>query len=259
MKVGEANAIVVPPEGFCPSPDLLPVVPESITDVDPVDYMATVLNRAKGWLVEAQSIEAVRDAKAVALGYETVIREKELAFDAQLSATEIVRRCERRIGQLVHEGQERGEIAKRGDIGASQAGALNAGHLLRPGEVIGSASKQAVTETYTMADTPDEDFDEAIEEAKAEGNLSRANVVRKVKGETKPSAPMPAGMRRSPSVPLARQLPHAAEEIAVVIRVAAELRWEDADEETCSAVGAVLRSSRTLLHRIITRVDGATK
>jgi len=53
MKVGEANAIVFPPEGFCPSPDLLPVVPESITDVDPVEYMATVLNRAERRLIEA--------------------------------------------------------------------------------------------------------------------------------------------------------------------------------------------------------------
>ena len=35
-----------------------------------------------------------------------------------------------------------------------------------------------------MADASSEDFDQAIEEAKAEGNLSRANLVRKVKGET---------------------------------------------------------------------------
>jgi hypothetical protein len=35
-----------------------------------------------------------------------------------------------------------------------------------------------------MAGATSEDFDAAIEEAKAEGNLSGANVVRKVKGNT---------------------------------------------------------------------------
>lgn len=61
----------------------------------------------------------MRDTKAIAVGYESVIREKELAFDAQLAATEIVRRCERRIGELVREGQGRGEIARVGDIGGT--------------------------------------------------------------------------------------------------------------------------------------------
>jgi hypothetical protein len=81
--------------------------------------MSTVLHRAKSWLQEAQNIDAVRDTKAIAVGYESVIREKELAFDAQLAATEIVRRCERRIGELVREGQGRGEIARVGDIGGT--------------------------------------------------------------------------------------------------------------------------------------------
>ena len=81
--------------------DLLPVEPDSLAlEQDPTSYMLVALNRAKGWLVEAQSIETVRDAKAIAVGYEAVIREKELSIDAQLAATEIVRRCERRIGEL---------------------------------------------------------------------------------------------------------------------------------------------------------------
>jgi hypothetical protein len=42
------------------------------------------------------------------------------------------------------------------------------------------------TEAAVMGSVSDEQFDAALAEAKAEGNLSRANVVRKVKGETKP-------------------------------------------------------------------------
>jgi hypothetical protein len=44
-------------------------------------------------------------------------------------------------------------------------------------------------DAYTVAKATDEQFDEAITEAKAEGNLSRANVVRKVKAEK----PRPTG------------------------------------------------------------------
>jgi hypothetical protein len=156
-------------------------------EADPVGYMAVVLHRAKGWLAEATSIDAVRDTKAIAVGYESVIREKELAFDAQLSATEIVRRCERRIGELVREGQTRGEIRRQGDRPAARNQHMADAVLHRDGEqqspVAIFANHAEGTDSYAMADAPGEQFETAIDEAKAEGNLSRANVVRKVKGE----------------------------------------------------------------------------
>jgi len=142
---------------------LLPVArDEHALDADPVEYMAVVLHRAKGWLAEAQDIDAVREAKAVAVGYEAVIREKELAFDAQLSATELVRRCERRLGELV-ERSPRGTKVRETAIGPSG---------------------KARDEHYAMAGADEEAFDAAIDEARDEGNLSRANVVRKLRGDT---------------------------------------------------------------------------
>lgn len=159
-------------------------------EADPVAYMAVVLHRAKGWLAEATSIDEVRHAKAVAVGYEAVIREKELAFDAQLSATELVRRCERRIGQLARQGQEQGQIARRGDIGGHPSpGLQRGGDLVRVTEFVGVDHPSALTPLYAMADVPPEHFEEAIADARSEGNLSRANVVRKVKGDLKPEAP----------------------------------------------------------------------
>lgn len=183
--------------------DLLPVAPESLpAEVDPTEYMLTVLNRAKEWLTEARSIEDVRDAKAIAVGYEAVIREKELAFDAQLAATEIVRRCERRIGELVREGQERGDIYRQGQGGGGDhqpgvRGSAPRDHDAARGQeddrrTVADAfgvqrhSSRAVHETYAMADAPDDTFEDAIAEAREEGNLSRANVVRKVRGEKAP-------------------------------------------------------------------------
>jgi len=159
------------------------VVPEAgALEADPVQYMAVVLHRAKGWLAEAQSIEQVRETKAVAVGYESVIREKELAFDAQLSATEIVRRCERRIGELVRQGQRDGTVLSRGQTVGDRTRGCD---LRRPHEAVGVSEndRKAVSDAYAMADSPNEEFEEAISEAREEGNLSRANVVRKVKGE----------------------------------------------------------------------------
>ena len=134
-------------------------------EADPVEYMAVVLHRAKGWLAEAQDVDSVREAKAIAVGYEAVIREKELAFDAQLSATEIVRRCERRLGELA---------PRRGDIGR------NRGDDLSRSETLIGQGKTA-DEHRTMAAAADEAFDAAVDEARSEGNLSRANVVRKLR------------------------------------------------------------------------------
>ncbi|MCU1492826.1 MAG: hypothetical protein JWO62_590 [Acidimicrobiaceae bacterium] len=136
--------------------DLLPVEPDSLAlESDPTAYMLTALNRAKGWLEQAQSIESVRDAKAIAVGYESVIREKEMAFDAQLAATEIVRRCERRIGELERVGQERGEVLRRGQT-IAKLDPLRAGDLRRPHEVMGLSERDSdgMAHAFAMAATP---------------------------------------------------------------------------------------------------------
>lgn len=92
------------------------------------------------------------------------------------------RRAERCIGLAIRRGQEEGRIAKRGDKGASAGSALKGGkpegrrgdHLVSSGRFFGNRSEQL--ETYAMTDgVTDADFDSAIEEAKAEGNPSRAN------------------------------------------------------------------------------------
>jgi hypothetical protein len=49
-------------------------------------------------------------------------------------------------------------------------------------DAAGLKTRSEIDPLYAMADATPDDFDAAIEEAKAEGNLSRANVVRKVKG-----------------------------------------------------------------------------
>jgi hypothetical protein len=48
------------------------------------------------------------------MGCESVLREKEVAIVARLAATEIVRRCERRVAVLVRQGQAEGRIRRQG-------------------------------------------------------------------------------------------------------------------------------------------------
>lgn len=168
--------------------DIVPTTDADALAADPVGYMQVVLHRARGWLAEARDIDAVRETKAVAIGYESVIREKELAFDAQLTATEIVRRCERRMGELVREGQAAGRISQRGQthLLGVEDDRRSVPDLLGPGG-------QTVADTQAMGDATSEAFEAAISASREEGNLSRRNVVSKVKpgnGTTRPRRPV---------------------------------------------------------------------
>jgi hypothetical protein len=108
--------------------------------------------------------------------------------DAQLAAAEIVRRAERGIGVAIRRGQQNGEMAKRGDGRGHGAAGVHGGnlndryddHLASPGSFFRHGDERA--DTYAMTDgVSDADFEDALGEAKAEGNLSRANVVRKTR------------------------------------------------------------------------------
>lgn len=147
-------------------------------------YMEAMLDRAVMWLGEVEKIEDVIHQKCATEAIATFIREKELGRSAELAAAEIIRRCERRIAQLIRVGQEAGEIRKRGDNTKDPVLQEN---LVSPSAYI-RGSKEIV-DAYAMTDgVTEKKFDEVIAEAKAEGNLSRANVVRKVKGTPAPKS-----------------------------------------------------------------------
>lgn len=89
------------------------------------------------------------------------------------------------MGKAIRAGQERGEIRTRGEHSLVLPDRKNSTQ-----DYYGGGSEQADIATMATADT--ETFDVALTEARAEGNVSRANVVRKVKAsaDAKPrSAP----------------------------------------------------------------------
>jgi hypothetical protein len=123
--------------------------------------------------------------------------QKQLGRDAQLAAAEIVRRAEQGIGVTIRRGQEHGEIRRRGQGGGQPPRSARP----RTDKTMSSPADFAtITELrgngagiYHLTDrVSDAEFEAALAAAKAEQDLSRANVVRKLRQRRDPS-PGPDG------------------------------------------------------------------
>ncbi len=172
------------------------VLPSLPTDADlslardPGARIIVSCERAKEWLAIAlagDDMERISEIKSQAEAIRVYTIQMQLGKDAVLAASEIVRRAERCIGLAIRKGQAEGRIAKRGDIGGAQVkgtrgaktGSIRGGDLERASRFLTTPNE--LTGAYAMADNVSEEaFEAAIGEAKTEGNLSRANVVRKV-------------------------------------------------------------------------------
>ena len=144
----------------------------------------------------------IAEFKAWAATVLEATKQKKLGRQIELDAAEMVRRAERGIGVAIRNGQDAGEIATHSES-ASYAGRKSAAQRL--GETEPLKSKPAPSDfanydeltgngagIYHLTDNvTDEEFEVAVTECKAEENLSRANVVRKVK-----QAPAPASGNR---------------------------------------------------------------
>jgi len=166
---------------------------------DPGEFVVAACERAKAWLREALDhgeIEQIAEIKSQAEAVRVYSTQKQLGKDAQLAATEIVRRAERGIGLAIRRGQRSGHIAKRGDRGGCGAPGVRGGN---PGDARGDHLDSSAAffrngkeraDSYAMADgVSDTDFEDALGQAKADRDLSRANVVRKIRRRGAPSEP----------------------------------------------------------------------
>lgn len=154
---------------------------------DPGEFVMVALERGKTWLTEALNhgdLDALVTMKGWAATLRTATMQKQLGKDAELAATELVRRAERCIGLGIRQGQEAGEIRKTGQsFQIHPAGVTDMMDLPATVEEATGMERDALSDIYPLAEVADEQFDEAIADAKSEGNLSRANVTRKIKGE----------------------------------------------------------------------------
>jgi hypothetical protein len=186
---------------------------------DPAGFVVAACERAKAWLIEALEhgeIEQIAEIRSQAEAIRVYTMQKQLGKDAQLAAAEIVRRAERGMGVAIRRGQQGGQIAKRGDRGGRGAPGVRGGnpgdtrgdHLDSPAAFFRSGKERA--DAYAMADgVSDSDFEDALGQAKSDRDLSRANVVHKIRQRRgNPPAPGqhiadPAG--RSPEAAMRRR------------------------------------------------------
>ena len=161
---------------------------------DPAGFVVQACQRAKAWLREALEhgkIEQIAEIKSQAEAVRVYSAQKQLGKDAQLAAAEIVRRADRGIGVAIRRGQQAGEISTRADGEQGAYTRLRHGVIERIEPQVRKPKKQSPREffrngdewhdTYVMTDgVSDEAFEAALAEARAEGNLSRANIVRKL-------------------------------------------------------------------------------
>jgi len=163
--------------------DLIPAEPHVLDAAqDPTQAVVALLEQSKLLLAQATRLEDVVEWKARAGALEAYTRQRDLGKEAELSAQEIVRRAERRIGQLIQERQSYGPKSCP-DGGTT-------GQFPSPRTFFAGGRDR--DETYKLAQTNDDVFEAAVAEARAEENLSRANVVRKVQQAKPASAPAPA-------------------------------------------------------------------
>ncbi len=175
---------------------------------DPGGFVIAACERARAWLREALEhgeIEQIAEIKSQAEAVRVYTTQKQLGKDAQLAAAEIVRRAERGIAVAIRRGQQDGQIAKRGDRGSRGAPGVHGGNPGdRRGDHLGSAAGffrhgDERADAYAMSDgVSDTEFEDALGEAKAEGNLSRANVVRKIRQQPG-NRPAPGGQVPEPA------------------------------------------------------------
>lgn len=157
--------------------------------------VVAVLTYARQWLASAvemtgpAQVAAVKAAVAMASTYS---RELQLSKEIQMDAQEMVRRAEYALGKAIRQGQERGEVATVGTNSGPRGDYERNGQTVRVDRVADNTAisprefvqhSHELVEVYVMADADPELVEEAITEARTEGNPSRANVVRKIKGQ----------------------------------------------------------------------------
>jgi hypothetical protein len=142
-----------------------------------------MLDQSRQWLDRA--LEATNPAREVSefrafiATVAEAAKQKKLSEDIQLDAVEMVRRSERALGVAIRKGQAAGVITTVADGAAVRDLRADSTKVSARDFFDGRTHEQA--QVYAMTDhVTDEQFDQGLAEARAEGNVSRANVVRKV-------------------------------------------------------------------------------
>ena len=241
--------------------------PDEIGELEPkarAELVTHALVESKQWLAVATKgtdPTPIAEFKAWAATVAEMTKQKGLAAEIQADALEMVRRAERGIGLAVRNGQGAGAIGTRADGGWTARLQDRETELKMTTDEIFTSNQQR-TETYVMTDdVTDEQFEEALTEAREEGNLSRANVVRKIKGEPKPpAAERHELLRKTHHIKAERVIEEtvsALEGLALGASLVANLEGLDADHAAHWADS--MRASLRTLNKLVKELDRVSK
>lgn len=169
----------------------------AIVPVDTTSELAVTsyLQQARDWLaraVDETGPEQIAAARAEIATAAEATKQFGLSKEIQLDAQEMVRRAEYALGKAIRKGQAEGSVLVQGQtnrwVHSVDDAKKSPSAFATSAELKGSGQSPGILGMSDAALEP-EDFDAAIVEAKAEGNLSRANVVRLVREKSgKPAA-----------------------------------------------------------------------
>jgi hypothetical protein len=152
---------------------------------DPAEFVIAACGRAVLLLraaVERADITQVAELRSQAEAVRVYVVQKHLGRQAQTAAAEVVLRAERGLAQMIREGQKAGQVKQRADGGwhAREVDGTGGTHKISSADVLGRGRTRA--EMYAMFEgVSDEDFEDALHQAKTEDNLTRASLIRKIR------------------------------------------------------------------------------
>lgn len=216
----------------------------------PVDQSSAVavtdyLTKARDWLataVEVTGPEQIARAKAEIATAAEATRQLGLSKEIQLDAQEMVRRAEYAVRKAATKAQESGEVKERGDNLIPGARTRNpvqptsSDDRPSPKDFFKNASEYE--DANAMGDLDDDAFEEVLDEAKTEGNLSRANVARKAREKAGKS-------RKSPRRPLIETSRHAGLELIAAVERVERVFTDDRFPAEAEQVAPQLRNHLT--------------
>lgn len=219
----------------------------------------------------ASGPEAVASIKAEVATAAEATRQLGLSREIQTDAQEMVRRAEFTLGRAIRQGQTEGTVNRNG-IHQGPGDAFTSRKSMSPSTLMPGGT--TTVETYAMADAGPEVFEAALAEAKTEGNVSRANVVRKIRQRTScgptpaptPDVLPPARLEAADRIAMLRDLGGvgvSVEEIAARLGIS-EARVRQLAREHSIQITAMQGKRRRptfgvdVIHRATDTVDAAT-
>lgn len=143
----------------------------SLATAEPSQVVALV-EQATAYLAEANTIDEARNVRDFAALADTWTRQRDLGREAEKSAITLRLRAERRIGELLREGRQRGEIAGRGNVAHDDI-------TRRTLPALGITRDESAAYQKLAEAAPDE-FEEILLDAGDAGELSRGGVIRRI-------------------------------------------------------------------------------